>query len=385
MPFLNRIRLRLMLGKAQFPDDRNVFRLADGSKKVQSIVVKKVYSGITDYYPEWVHQRLKIALSHDTVNIEGDKYLGGISVEGDYEIEWQDFKDYPYAQATFKAEVTPFDATNSNCQTCDEATQLSLVDDHFTEQLEQSTEYTLDIFANDSINCTPITVDITYQNAVFIASANIDESTGILTITTNALFFQRNTEKILTYRVTCSNGGYDEADVFADLTGDEEACLEPTNLEVSALDYNAAAVTWDAPSPVPDEGYEWQIAEEASPAVIVDSGTVLTLTAVAEDLEPATDYIFSVRSKCGTDDYSEWVNIHLTTTTVEETCGRYTVEVFGDDPQVGKDITYIACNDQTRSTHVFPFRPRNICALQTTPGNPVSIIGADQITYLRPC
>jgi hypothetical protein len=383
MPFKNKIRLRLMIGKPQFPDDRNVFRLADGTKKVQSIVVRKTYLGVTDYYPEWVHQRLKIALSHDTVNIESDKYLGGVSVDGDYEIDWVDFKDYPYGQANFKLEVTPFDATNSNCQTCDESTQLNLVDDRFTEELDQSTEYTLNLFDNDSINCSPITVSITYTNAVFVESATIDEVTGVLTLFTKPLFFQRNTEKILTYRVTCSNGGYDEADVYADLIGEDAACLEPTNLEVSILDYNAGGVNWTAPDPAPD-AYEWQIAEEATPATIVDSGTVVSTAAESLDLEPATNYIFSVRSQCGSN-YSQWVNIHLTTLVLEETCGRYTVEIFGDDPQAGRDITYIACNNDTRTTHVFPFRPRNICVLQTAPGTPVSIIGADQITYMRPC
>lgn len=385
MPFLNRIRLPLMIGKVQYPDERNVFRLADGTKKVQSVVIRKVYTGVTDYLPEWVHQRLKIALSHDTVNIESDKYLGGVSIEGEYEIEWQDFKDYPYAQANFKVEVTPFDFSNSNCQSCEEATQLSLVDDHFTSELDQDTEYTIDIFENDTINCSPITVTITYQNPIFIASATIDENTGILTIVTKPLFVQRNTEKILTYRVACSNGGYDEADVYADLVGSETACLEPTGLNVSALDYNAAAVSWSAPSPAPAEGYEWQIAEADSPAVIIDSGTVMALTASTESLEPSTDYIFSVRSKCGSTDFSQWVNQTLRTTTVEESCGRYTVEVFGDDPRAGKDITYIACNNKVSTTHVFPFRPRTICAFQSTPGTPVSIIGADQITYIEPC
>jgi len=385
MPFLNRIRLRTYLSKPQFPSESNIFKLADGSRKVQSIVISKVYTGETDLYPEWIHQRLKIALSHDTVNFEGDKYFGGASTEGDYDIDWSEFLDYPYAKAGYKMAVTPFAATNSNCQTCEEASQLALVDDTFPDQIEQSTEYTIDLFANDTINCTPIEVEITYANAVFIDTAEIDVLTGILTIMTKPLFFKRNSVKLITYRVTCtSSGAYDEADVFGNLEGSEAACLEPTALVLSAVDYNVVSVSWTAPTPAPANGYEWKIATEVDPATIVDSGTVLTLTAGTDTiLDPATGYIFSVRSFCDTDDYSEWVDIHVDTLALDEDCGRYTIEYLGTTGR--RDVSYIACNNQVKTTSLFPFRPRTICALQNSPGSPVSIIGADQITYDSPC
>jgi hypothetical protein len=390
MAFRNKIRLRLMIGKAQFPDDRNVFRLADGTKKVQSIVIHKTYQGVTDYYPEWVHQRLKIALSHDTVNIESDKYLGGVSVDGDYEIDWVDFKDYPYAQANFKLEVTPFDFTNSNCQTCDEASQLMLVDDHFTSELDQSTEYTIDVFANDTINCSPITATITYINAIFVASAEIDETTGIITLTTRPLFFQRNTEKLLTYRVTCSNGGFDEADVYADLVGDLASCLAPTDVVLSDKTDRTASFTWVEPDPVPASGYEWKLVTDNSPAVTIETGTTSgTSISLPTDpdlnLEPFTAYIFSIRAVCGVDDVSQWVNVSFTTEPLEQECGRYVVYSFGEQPQENSNkprrITYIGCDSSMQTIMLKPFAGRIICAAQNGPNDPVSIIGADQITY----
>ena len=58
MTFKNRIRLPFYLSRPQFPDEKNIFRLANGVAKVQSIVIRKVYEGETDYLTEDQHQRL---------------------------------------------------------------------------------------------------------------------------------------------------------------------------------------------------------------------------------------------------------------------------------------------------------------------------------------
>lgn len=386
MPFLNRVRLPLTISKPQFPDESNIFQLADGSRKVQSIVISKTYEGSTDYLPEWVHQRLKIAICHDILNIEGDRYVGGAVKEGEYEIEWSDFKDYPYAQAKFKIAVTPFNATNSNCQSCDELTQLELEDDYLEETLEQSSNYEINVFENDHIGCSPIVATIVNTHAVFVDSATISP-TGTVTINTKPLFFQRNTVKLLTYRVTCPNGSYDEADVYANMDGEEEACLEPTNLSASGIEYNEATVSWTAPSPVPGDGYEWKVAQSASPAVNVDSGTTASTSVTVEDLDPATSYIFSVRSKCDTDDYSEWVNRTFTTSALGTICGKYSIGVIGTTghPFERKDVTMIDCSGHMVTMVIVPFQNRIVCLTQNSPGNPVYLIGADNITYLGPC
>lgn len=390
MPFLNRIRLPFYVSRPQYPEDRNSYKFADGSQKLLSVTIGKVYEGETDLLPEWVHERLKIAISHDTINIESDRYLGGIMSEGDYDIEWNEFKDYPYAKAKFKVAVTPFAALNSNCKSCAEASQLNLIDDSFAEQIDQSTTYELDVFGNDTISCSPFSVSITYINSIYVASATINPTTGVLSLTTKPLFFQRNTVKLITYRVTCSNDSYDEADVYANMEGTPVSCLEPVNPRTQILTDDTATIQWDDPSPAPAEGFEWRLAEAAAPTVYIDEGTTLVsqqaLPTTGNFLEPATNYIFSVRSKCGTDDYSEWVTLNFRTDAIANTCGRYRLTYFDEfTNQDYKDIQYMNCSGNVATIRLHSFKPRTVCALQTSAGNPVSIIGADDVLYLRPC
>src|SRR6187549_2999416 len=137
MPYRNRIRLPIMFCKPQFPMERNTFRLADGSSKVLSVVIRNTYEGKTDQLPEDWHRKLVIALAHDEVSIENERLLSNVTLNGDYGIDWQDFLQYPIAQANFQVQVTPFNATNSNCQTCEEMSQVVCVDDTTDEVWEE--------------------------------------------------------------------------------------------------------------------------------------------------------------------------------------------------------------------------------------------------------
>lgn len=222
MPFRNRIRLPLKLSKAQFPSEREVFRLADGSSKTIKAIVKKTYQGSTDYISESWHQKTIIALSHDTVTIEGDKYFGGVTLESDYEVGWQDFLDFPVAPASFTVQVTPFDATNANCQSCEEANQLSLVDDTIPGAITESEVATYNVAANDNICCYPAEFSLITFDTTYISSATIDED-GLLTVTAQASMPSSSLREFLTYRVTCPNGAYDEAIVSSVFTGSEPA------------------------------------------------------------------------------------------------------------------------------------------------------------------
>jgi hypothetical protein len=73
MSFLNRFRLPLKITRAQFPIAREVFTKSNGETVVLSAVISKTYQGETDFLPEKLHERIVVALSHDTVNIEGEK------------------------------------------------------------------------------------------------------------------------------------------------------------------------------------------------------------------------------------------------------------------------------------------------------------------------
>lgn len=376
----------------QFPEEKTVFRNAAGVSKTLSVVVHKTYEGSTDWLPEKWHERLKMALAHDTVNIEGDKYLGGISQDGDYEIQWQEFLDYPTAPAKFKVQVTPFAATNSNCMSCEEATQLNLEDDTFEDvygepiPLQESTEYQLNVAANDEICCSPAVFSITYYDPYFIASASIDQD-GILTIVINTPVTITNGVHLVTYRVTCPNGSYDEARVYGNVDGSIEECLAPLNVTLAANTAFSASPQWDDPSPLPDS-YEWQLFEMQAPGVPVQTGTSPTggVFPTLSGLDDGTDYGFYVRSVCGAG-FSNWIELLFTTPVNSASCGQYRVH-FNDGTGISTnsaDITYLDCNSDYQTQTVFNMRSRVICALQTTPGNPVDIVNATDIDYEGLC
>lgn len=77
MAFRNRFRLPLELRSPQFIDDQEKFIKANGEIVTLSAIVRKQYDVRTDYMPEKWHERLKIALAHDSVNIEDTRYFGG--------------------------------------------------------------------------------------------------------------------------------------------------------------------------------------------------------------------------------------------------------------------------------------------------------------------
>jgi hypothetical protein len=391
MAFQNRIRLPIYLTRPQFPDEKTVRVRADGSRKTQNIVISKEYEGVTEKFPEWVHERLKIALNHDTVIIEGERYFGELVVDG-YEIEWTDFMDYPYGPATFKARVNPYGMVNSNCKSCEAAAQLDLTDDNLPDSLLPSTTYEINVFANDSIYCRPFTASITFTSFPYVDTATLDEATGMLTITTKPLFFQRNIVHLVTYRVTCEDGSYDEARVYAPLAGDPNPILEPTGLHIVSRDSDSAVIGWTALAVAPENGYDWKLAEQATPAVIVDEGNTASDNAATPSdptqvfLHPSTPYMFSVRANY-TAGESDWVDFNFSTDPLDENeCGRYRVTYFDEFTSQGhKDIQYIACNGSVATVRLQPYKPKAVCALQNQVGQPVSIIGADEITYFRPC
>src|SRR5882672_301914 len=229
MPFHNRVRLPLNLFAAQFGATKSQYVKADGTIKVLSNQLKKTYNLKTDWIPEMWHQRLMIALSHDTVTIEGEKYFGGVALDGVYQIDWDEIFRTPVAPAGVQVAVTPFDESSNNCMSCDEAGQLQLEDDIFPAPLEEGESTDIDVPANDSICCNPVTFSITSFNTDYVASASID-SNGNVSFVMKTGLVSANGIKLLTYRATCFNGGYDEADLFGDVNGTIPGCLAPTNL-----------------------------------------------------------------------------------------------------------------------------------------------------------
>jgi hypothetical protein len=394
MAFHNRARLPFYVRRPQFPEERNVFRLANGQAKVQFSRVRKVYEAITDYLPEHIHEKLKIALAHDTVTIEGQQYLSGLGLvaEGDYEITWQEFRDYPLAQATFKVEVTPFNYTNDNCQTCEEASQLSLEDDSMTgpyESLEEGSTTQYNVFENDSICCSPVTAEIVYINSLYVDDASITND-GLLEVTLNAETPSATNAKLITYRVTCPNGNYDDADVYANISGSEESCLAPENLQSGAITTNESTLSWEAPPSAPDSyNYQLYLASDLFNPIKSSSTTNTFIT--FDDLTPGTCYKFFVQSVCEGGGTSEYVDEEFCTEGSSEGCGRYLIHYNDGTGNPGNFdfFYYMQCNGDTKVQKMQNMTQMYICALETSPGNPVQIVTASPFSfiysYVEPC
>ena len=341
--FKNRIRLPFILTKPQFPVEKNVFRKADGSSHIISAVVRNTYEGKTDHITADWHKKLVIALMHKDVTVEGTNFLSDVVIDGDYGIDWADFLYNPVAPANFTVQVTPFNASSSNCQSCSEITQLSLVDDYTDEIWDEGTthEFPDIITANDTICCYPYTIELMTFNTLYFDDVTIDAN-GVLTATVSPLVPVLNNVLIATYRVTCENGGYDEANVYGNINGTGTDCIQPTNLhvELDPDDGTNAIVTWDTITPAPDGGYDYALYNCNDIYTPVFSGNAPAELVSFSSLTPGQCYIFVVVSKCG-EGISAQSTIEFTTaTTGGEDCVRFRITFFG----LNGYADFVGCN-----------------------------------------
>lgn len=380
MPFKNRIRLPLYIKQPQFPAEANRFRLANGETKTLSVVIRKTYNLVTDYMPERMHQRVTIALNHDEVNIEGDRYVGGVAVDGDYKIEWPDFLDYPLGQAEVQIQVTPFAATNDNCQTCDEVTQISLVDDTIPDPITEGNDGTMNVFTNDVICCSPITAEIISFNTTYVDAATISEL-GVVNITIKNPSPPGTDVLLATYRVTCPNGGYDEADIYGTVQGTEPACEDPSGLLYENILIGDDEISW-----IGTGNFEWQLFTCDNLGTPILTGTSSGSPQAFSDLSPGECYIFSIRKDCGGGSFSQWVSLELNVPPSETDCGRFSLVNTGF-PTIGNDVvTYMNCAGVLANINVV--EARTVCMLTDSFNNPEyfeSSVGVTTYEYIEPC
>jgi hypothetical protein len=389
MAFVNRVRLPFKLTRPQFLEERDVFRKANGVTKVLNVVIRKQYEGETDLWPEKWHERFKIAIAHDNVTIEGEKYIGGVVQDGDYTINWVEFLDYPIAKATFKILVTPFDASNSNCGICsDDFIQAEANDDNVGE-VEENTAFDVDVLANDAVCCDPITLTIITYNSTYVQSVTINGDNTLHFILKDDLVTQNNIV-LATYRVACDNGQFDEANVIANVTGSSEAeCLSPTNLAITDITDTEAQADWDDMAGA--LAYDFALYLATDLVNPVSSGTVFLSSVPLSGLLPETDYVLFVRTTCDDDLASNYAQIPFTTTEAEceETCGRYrlTMDDGSGDTSHTSTVWYTDCNGDLQSQIVPNQNSTFICALQNSPGDAVYISPLPSITieYMGLC
>lgn len=357
--------------RPQFPTEENVFRLANGARKTLSATVLKTLEGETDNLPKEIHERLIIALKHDDVIIEGRYYLGGVSMDGSYDIDWNKFLDYPLAKAAFKVQVTPFNYSNDNCKTCEDISQVVCVDDNLGTINEDDT-ITVDVLANDEICCSPVVISLVTYNTDFLDSCII--SGNDIVIHAKPSLPSANGVILVTYRAQCPNGSYDEANVIANVNGSEVACLAPTDLTIDAISDVHCFISWT--QPVGAISYEWQLYLITDLVNQVDGGTAFPPENAIDimGLTASTHYRFYVNSVCDDDNRSNSVYIDFTTDPASgtETCGQYSLE--NQNLSDFLSVSYIDCNGVQQDVLVPPSGNVTICALQTSDCNPVEII-----------
>lgn len=363
-----------------------MFRKANGESKVISAIVRKVYEGETGFMPEHWHERFKIALSHDQVTIESDKYMGDVVQDGEYTVDWPDFMNVTEAKGGFSAEVTPFNASNSNCKTCEEVSQLSLEDDTFEDPLGEDGQYSINVADNDNICCAPSVFSITSFDSSILASASIDQE-GNITIETQAELEDATRAKLLTYRVTCPDGSYDEASVYADIEGSIEACLAPANLHLVSISGSDATVEWDAVSGA--DSYTVQLFKSDLPGTPVHTDTVTGTSKSYNDLETAYSLTYYVRvvTNCP-DDQSPAAEVSFPNDVFEQTCGSFGITFVGSVLDYGKLKTVAYINCQGQLVHENFYITKVVCASLSSPGVPLLIqtIGWNTIiTYNGTC
>lgn len=388
MAFKNRIRLPFYVTRPQFPTESNTFRLANGSRKTLSSIIRKVFDGETDNLPRELHERLVIALKHDDVTIEGKYYLGGVSLEGDYDIDWNKFLDFPLAKAAFKLEVTPFDYSNDNCQTCEELSQVVCEDDDLGTVDEDDT-ITVHVLENDSICCSPVVISLVTYNSDFLDSCIISGNDIIIHLKPSLP--DANSIILVTYRAECPNGSYDEANVIANINGTDPTpiCLAPTNPVLVSLDSDTSATfSWTAASPVPSCGYHWEV-QRAITGEVLASGDTANTTITATGLPSSESFLrFYVRSNCCSlnSNFAGPIIFNLPPPSEGDACGQY--QLYNNDfPTNYAIVSYIDCNGNEQNIHVQGSTTNLICALQNSPGEPVSIYsnGEVEINYIGLC
>lgn len=381
MAFKNRIRLPFYLTRPQFPTESNVFRLADGKRKTLSAAVYKTFEGETENLPKEIHERLVIALKHDDVTIEGKYLATGVSIDGDYEIDWNKFLDYPLAKGGFKIQVTPFNYSNDNCKTCEELSQVVCVDDNIGAINEDET-LTVHVLDNDSITCSPVVISLVTYNTDYLDSCII--SGNDIIIHAKPSLSDATGVTLVTYRAQCPNGAYDEANIIGDINGSLPACPAPTGLV--ATDIQAQQATFDWANAAGAGGYSWNIYKLSDLVTIIQSGSTAVSSLSITSLEPNTTYRLFVRTNCTGGGVSNYVYIDFTTdAALNEFCGQYSITSTA--PFGFQFVSYMDCNGVTHSEPLLAHQTMLICALQSSPGIALYITfsGSATLTYLGLC
>ncbi|MBK7885133.1 MAG: fibronectin type III domain-containing protein [Chitinophagaceae bacterium] len=312
----NKVRLPIHIARPQLKTEQSIYSRSNGKINILKAVKKKEYEAETENLTEDIHEKIDIALDHDEVHITSKHYTGGIRKTGDYEIEWIKFLDYPLGKAQFKVLVTPYLVRNDNCEVCEPLPQIDAVDDVFPDDLLIGEEYEIDVKANDTFCCSPVTFSIVSFNETYLESANINDD-GILTIVVKADAPDEDNVELVVYKAECPNGIFDTAIVRGNVEdGETDLCAAPTDLSVDEVTETTASLSWTRVLPTPAGLYDWELYDDDNNLIASDTGVWnpgSTILIVINGLDANTHYDFRVRSNCGEGNYSTWVTDDFTT------------------------------------------------------------------------
>ena len=240
---INRIRLPLFLNQPKVIEDKAVYRKSNGVIKQTRSLLTKEYQCTTEHFPEEIHDKLTVALAHDTVNIISGSYIGGISKSGDYTIEWID--TLCKAPASFKALATPFAIRNNNCADCQVVALPECIAPHITD------DWTLPDAVNGVIYDAHINV---LGTAPFTLSDIIKPSWMTINVVGNAIYFggtppTTTTDLAISFTISNCNDttlAYsDSINVNNPAYGRIElTCPDPTYVGHEDITFGSAGLAW---------------------------------------------------------------------------------------------------------------------------------------------
>lgn len=116
----NIVRLPVWLLKPTYPKRQTVHLRSDGRKQLLSSFVEKEYLLQTELAPEWFHERLAIAMAHDTVIFKNGT-VGEVEIMDNevYQPQWLDDVNALNVPGRSRVKVARYGYFNNNCGTND--------------------------------------------------------------------------------------------------------------------------------------------------------------------------------------------------------------------------------------------------------------------------
>jgi hypothetical protein len=289
-------------------------------------------------------------------------------------------------KATARLQVTPFNVTNDNCMTCEEAGQLDLHDDTFPDPLAEGAEEEIEVYNNDSICCSPVTASIVTFNTTYLDSATIDQATGILTVVVKDPAPSGTDVLLATYRVACPDGSYDEANVYGTISGTVPSCEPASNVHATSTEIDTATVEWD-PSPSTPDAYGWQLFKCDDLGTIVQQGTTPTSAVILSGLTAATCYRLVVWPICESDVTGETTYGQFATDEDLPNCGKFLLNNVEHPDPPASIVSYMDCGGQIQQIVVKT--TREVCMMTDHFNIPVYFVVEEggEVThiYQEPC